>query len=241
MNSVRRIYIHKVPVDIVHPQELPDTLATLSKSKTGAQIVFIRSWDLVWAHYSPIRLKILNDAALVLPVSRMIRSMARFLRQPSPHCYYPFDTIIRMLTWLESVGGSLFFLGGKNNTVIEQNLRLTFPKARILGRYPGFFSKNMGQSVAMAISKANPDILLSGTGISRHWIYHRKHILNKGIILWNPEWFDFVLRRRNRPVKTAIARGHEWIFELYMNPLRAFRMPLIWDFWLKLILVRLFR
>ena len=243
MKPVRRIRIHRVPVDIIDPQDLSGVLANLLKAKKGSQIVFVRSWDLVRANWSPARLKILNNAALILPVSRMIATMARFLRYPVPQCYYPFDTIIRILNWLENSGGSLFLLGGRANELIaiEQNLRITFPKMRFLGRYQGFFAKGMEGAIAKAISKASPSLLLSGIGIREPWLHYKKALLNKGLMLWSYEWFDFVLRKQRRPVKTAISRGHEWIFEFYQNPFRVFRVPIIWIFWLRLLLLRLFR
>ena len=243
MEHVTRIYIHKVAVDIVDPEHLPQILANLIDKKENANIVFIHSWDVIKAHRSPATLAMLNNAALVLPVSRMVAAMASFLHCPVPVCYYPFDTIIRILAWVESRGGSLFFLGGNKREVlvIEQNLRTTFPKLRFLGRFSGFFSRNVGRSVTMAVGKADPGILLVGTGLRKYWLYYRRALLNKGIMIWNEEWFNFVLQKRRRPVKTVIARGHEWIYELYAYPFKVFRIPIILVFWLKLLFVRLLR
>jgi N-acetylglucosaminyldiphosphoundecaprenol N-acetyl-beta-D-mannosaminyltransferase len=241
----RRIYLNKVPVDIVQPRNLLIVLAGLIQRGEASQIAFVRTWDVYRAHHDPLLLKTLENAALVLPVSRMIVSMARFLRLPEPVTYFPFDTIIRILTWLESMGGSLFLLGGTPARIVsvEQNIRQTFPHVRFLGRYAGVFPRGMGESVVMAIRKADPDILLAGGGLPGRdrWLYRNRGSLNRGLMIWSGEWFDFVIQRRRRAVRTAVRNGREWIPELKSNPLNILRMLPLAFFWFRLLIFRLFR
>jgi N-acetylglucosaminyldiphosphoundecaprenol N-acetyl-beta-D-mannosaminyltransferase len=241
----KRIHIGKAPVDIVEPRNLLIVLARLLQSRGGSQIVFVRSWDLYRAHHDPLLMKTLQHAALVLPVSRMIQSMARFLGLARPPRYYPFDSIIRILTWLESMGGSLFLLGGTQSDIasVDQNVRQTFPHIRLLGRYAGRFPDRMSPQVAMAIKKADPDILLAGGGLRgrERWLYAQRSHLNNGLMIWSAEWFEFVRLRRHRPVKTAIRSGREWISELLSHPRRIFRIVPLMFFWLRLLAIRLFR
>ncbi len=242
---VRRIYIGKVPVDIVEPRNLLVVLAGLLQRQDGAQIVFARSWDIYRAQRNQNLLNAMKAAALVLPVSNMILAMAGFLGHPRPHRYYPFDSIIRILTWLESMDGSLFLLGGSGQQIasVEQRVRQTYPHVRLLGKYAGAFPRHMDASVVLAVQKANPHVLLSGGGLPGRdlWLYRRKNRLNKGLMLWSGEWFDFVIQRRRRPVKTAVRRGHQWISEFYTHPLKVFRAPLLGGLWLRLLFLKLFR
>jgi N-acetylglucosaminyldiphosphoundecaprenol N-acetyl-beta-D-mannosaminyltransferase len=240
----QRIYIHKAPVDVLHPRNLLMALAGLLQSKTGSQIIFVRSWDILKANRDPLLLKTLENAALVLPVSRTIASMAKFMGKKVPHCYYPFDTIIRILTWLESMDGSLFLLGGGKGEIqlIEQNVRQTFPGIRFLGRHAGVFPKHMDASISTAVQKANPNLLLAGKGLEGRdrWLYSRRTSLSKGLFLWSGEWFDFIIQKRRRPVKPAVRAGREWISELYSHPGKILRVPLFLGFWLRLLAVRVF-
>lgn len=234
-------------MDIVEPRNLMIVLSgLLGEGKTKAsQVMFVRSWDIIRAHHSPMLLRTMQEAALVLPVSRAISGMARFLGHPRLHCYYPFQTIIKILTWLESMGGSLFLLGsGKQDIVsVEQNVRQTFPHIRFLGKYPGVFPKHMSESVAMAVHKANPHLLIAGSGLKGRdrWLHVRRNVLNSGIMIWSGEWFDFIIQKRRRPGKVAVRKGHEWIWELYSHPGKLFRVPVFLLFWLRLVLHRLFR
>ncbi len=242
---IHRIYIHKAPVDIVQPRNLLVALSRLIQNDGASQIMFVRTWDIFRAHHDPQLLRAMNEAALVLPVSRMIMAMCRFLGINEPVPYYPFDTIIRILTWLESMGGSLFLLGGSNSDIsaVEQNIRQTFPRVRLLGRYSGVFPARMGKSVALAIKKADPDILLAGSGLPGRdrWLFQNRRYLNRGIRIWSGEWFDFVISRRRRPVRPAVRGGREWISELYTHPVKVFRFAPLAFFWLRLLFVRLFR
>lgn len=243
---VRRIYIHKAPVDIVDPRNLPVVLSSLLSSSGPSRIMFIRTWDLYRAHHDPLLLRTMNNAALVLPVSRMIGHMARFMtRQRQLFRYYPFDSIIRILTWLEDMGGSLYLLGGSASDIVavDQNVRLTFPKVRLLGRYTAYFPDRMAISVATAIHKADPDILIAGKGLAGRdrWLYRNRRNLNRGIQIWSSEWFDFVIQKRRRPSKPAVRHGREWISELYSHPAKTFRLFPLTLFWLRLLMAKVFR
>jgi len=236
----QRVNILKVPVDIISPDQLGPFVYDLLKEEKEHNIVLLSLWDLLRAmRIGEYRTYVLR-ASLVVPISKSIISGIRFLTGKKAYRYMPFDFIVSMLTILENREYSCYLLGGKNKVLFktEKNMRQTFPRLRIVGRFPGYFRRREEATIIKAIKKASPSLLLAGNGIrgKERWIARNSVSLGKGLRLWCSDIYDVFAERKKHPSRAAFERGLEWIGYCFQNPLKFFRVfPYIYYVFMLLI------
>jgi len=245
IKGVRRLSILRVPVDIVPEESLPEIIGSLLANNRRNQIVLIRLRDLMRARRDREFRKLLVDAALVIPITKGIVRGARFLQHSEPVRYMPFDFVIRLLGILEERRSSLYLLGmeRKNLRVVEQNLRETFPGIRMVGRYNGFYPREVEIDIITAIKKASPDFLLAGNGISgrNKWIYRHRDEFHPGIYLWSGEVLDMFADRRRKPSRRSFQRGWDEFPDIIRRPWRLLRGFMYLWYAVLLLVYRIFR
>jgi N-acetylglucosaminyldiphosphoundecaprenol N-acetyl-beta-D-mannosaminyltransferase len=214
--------------------------------KTGGpgNIVLLSLWDLLRARMNGEYRSYVQGAALVIPISKSLIGGARFLTGRTPVRYMPFDFVIHLLDILERREYSFYLLGGKKSILrkAEKNIRQTFPKLRIVGRYTGRFERQNEATILEAIRKAAPSLLLVGKGVRgrEKWLARRNAQLSQGLRLWCSDLFDVFAERRKRPSPGVFKRGWEWIGFCFRNPLRIFRIFPYFYYKLLLLFYRIF-
>ena len=224
----QRVNLLKVPVDIISPDQLGPFVYDLLKEEKEHNIVLLSLWDLLRAmRIGEYRTYVLR-ASLVVPISKSIISGIKFLTGKKAYRYMPFDFIVSMLTTLENREYSCYLLGGKNKVLFktEKNMRQTFPRLRIVGRFPGYFRRREEATIIKAIKKASPSLLLVGKGIrgKERWIARNNISLGKGIRLWCSDIYDVFAERKKHPSRAAFERGFEWIGYCFQKPVKFFRI-----------------
>jgi N-acetylglucosaminyldiphosphoundecaprenol N-acetyl-beta-D-mannosaminyltransferase len=224
----QRVNLLKVPVDIISPDQLGPFVYDLLKEEKEHNIVLLSLWDLLRAmRIGEYRTYVLR-ASLVVPISKSIISGIKFLTGKKAYRYMPFDFIVSMLTTLENREYSCYLLGGKNKVLFktEKNMRQTFPRLRIVGRFPGYFRRREEATIIKAIKKASPSLLLVGKGIrgKERWIARNNISLGKGIRLWCSDIYDVFAERKKHPSRAAFERGFEWIAYCFQKPVKFFRI-----------------
>ncbi|GHV66965.1 UDP-N-acetyl-D-mannosamine transferase [Spirochaetia bacterium] len=244
-----RISLLKVPLDIVPPEQLGsvifDLLNEVETSGEGRNIVLLSLWDLLRARRNGEYRTYVQNAALVIPISKSLVGGARFLTGKKAIRYMPFDFVVQLLTILENREFSAFLLGAKARILkkTEKNIRLTFPRLRIVGRCIGAFKRQIEASILEAIRKASPHLLLVGKGArgKELWIARNSSRLSRGLRLWCSDLFDVFAERKQRPSRYAFEKGLEWIGFLVKNPLRFFRIFSFMYYNLLLLLYKIFK
>jgi N-acetylglucosaminyldiphosphoundecaprenol N-acetyl-beta-D-mannosaminyltransferase len=182
---------------------------------------------------------------MVVPISKSLIGGARFLTGQTPTRYMPFDFIISLLTILEDRELSVYLLGSKPRILkkTEKNIRHTFPKLRIVGRYAGNFKRTEEPVLMEAIRKAAPHLLLVGKGVHgrERWLAKNSAGLNPGLRLWCSDIFEVFAERKHRPSRAAFNRGLEWIGFCFRRPLRFFRVFPYCYYKMLLVVYRLFK
>ncbi|MDR2097778.1 MAG: WecB/TagA/CpsF family glycosyltransferase, partial [Spirochaetaceae bacterium] len=223
-----RIEVLKVPVDIVAREDLETVIFKLLERKSGENIVLLSLWDLLRARRNGEFRNYILNAALVIPISKSIVSGTRFLTGKTPVRYMPFDFAVCLLTILERRELSLYLLGGRPSVLnlTEKNIRQTFPKLRIVGRFPGPIDKRNEDTVLKVIRKSAPSLLLIGRGIHgrERWAAKNTHRLSAGMRLWCSDLYEVFAKRRRRPSRAVFERGLEWIGFCFRNPFRILRV-----------------
>jgi len=224
----QRIEFLNVPIDITAPDQLCNVIYDLLKEKKEHNIVLLSLWDLLRARRSGDYRTYVTRASLVIPISKSIITGIKFLSGKKAHRYMPFDFIISVLTTLENREFSCYLLGGRRKVLLktEQNMRQTFPKLRIVGRFPGYFKRHEEAIVIKAIKKSSPSLLLAGKGIrgEEKWIYRNNVALGEGMRLWCSDIFDVFAERKKHPSRGAFNSGMEWIGYCFSNPFKFFRI-----------------
>jgi N-acetylglucosaminyldiphosphoundecaprenol N-acetyl-beta-D-mannosaminyltransferase len=201
-------------------------------------------WDLLRARRNGEYRSYVTGASLVIPISKSLVGGARFLTGKRPVRYMPFDFIVQILTILEERELSLYLLGGKKKILqmTEKNIRQTFPRLRIIGRYRGSFKKQEERTLLQAIRKAAPSLLMVGKGVrgKEQWIAKNNAQLSSGLRLWCSDLYEVFSKRKKRPSQYAFDHGLEWMGFCFRHPLRLFRIfPYIYYKFL-LVIYRLF-
>ena len=223
-----RVNLLSVPIDIIAPEQLSTFVYKSLKEEKECNIVLLSLWDLLRARRNSEYRAYIFKASLIIPISKSIISGLKFLTGKKAFRYMPFDFIISILTSLENREYSCYLLGGKINVLLktERNLRQTFPKLRIVGRFPGSFRRHDEPTIIEAIKKASPSLLLVGNGVrgKERWIARNNVTLGKGIRMWCSDIFDVFAEKKKRPSHAAFENGFEWISYCFQKPYKFFRL-----------------
>jgi N-acetylglucosaminyldiphosphoundecaprenol N-acetyl-beta-D-mannosaminyltransferase len=224
----QRVNLLKVPVDIIPPDQLGPIIYDLLCEGKEHNIVLLSLWDLLRARRVGDYRSYVLRASLVIPISKSIIKGIKFLSGKKAVRYMPFDFVVSLLTILESREFSCYLLGGKNKVLLktEKNIRQTFPRLRVVGRFPGSFKRQEEATIIKAIRKASPSLLLVGRGIrgGERWIAKNNVVLGNGLRLWCSDIFDVFAERKKHPSRTVFENGMEWIGYCFHNPIKFFRV-----------------
>jgi len=222
-----RVRLLKVPIDIIEPDDLGLLIFQLARRREELHIVLLSVWDLLRARRNVEYGEYVNQAALVIPISKSIVRGARFLLKKKPVRYMPFDFVMKCLSVLDEHEFSCYLLGGKKRVLlkIERNIASTFPGLRVVGRCPSSFKRKDEDAVISAIRKSSPSLLLVGKGVrgGELWIARNAGRVGNGFKLWCSDLLDVLAGRRWRPHRRIFDLGLEWVGYCVRNPLRLLR------------------
>ncbi len=233
MEGIERIRMLGLPIDIVRPEQLEKVVYALVEQPGTKQIVFLSVWDMLKAKNNAEYHHCIENASLVIPVSKSILSGARFLGKTIPIRYYPFKALVSFLTILENRYRSLYLLGAHPEVLkeSEKNIRSTYPGLQIVGRVPGYFSKKNEKDILSAIFKANPSMVLIADGIpsGSRWAYERRNSFGSSIFVYYKDAFSIFSQKKKRLSDASFAAGREVWLEILKNPLKVFLLfPFLW-------------
>ena len=226
--TVQRVNLLKIPIDIVPPEQLGEIVYDLLKEEKEHNIVLLSLWDLLRARRNSEYRAYVSNASLVIPISKSLISGIKFLTGEKAYRYMPFDFIVSMLTILENREFSCYLLGGRTKVLLktEKNIRQTFPRLRIVGRFPGYFKRQEEATIIKAIKKSSPSLLLAGAGIrgGERWIARNNAVLGNGMRLWCSDIFDVFAEKKKHPSRAAFNSGLEWVGYCFQSPIKFLRI-----------------
>jgi N-acetylglucosaminyldiphosphoundecaprenol N-acetyl-beta-D-mannosaminyltransferase len=242
---VKRIKVLGVPVDAVDPDMALAEAENLLDNGQHNQVALLTVRGLLRARRDGELARTLRDAALVLPVSAGVVRGARFLKAGDPSLFNAFDLVIRLLSLVERLKGSVYLLGGSKEVIetAETNLRGSFHGIRVVGRYNGFFPRPIEADIVTAIKKSAPTLLLAGTGLPGReaWLQRHRRDLAPGISLWAGNCFEIFAGTERQPSQRLRRAGLSGLAGFWRRPWRAVLVfPHLW-YWLLLIVHRVFR
>lgn len=223
----QRIELLGVPVDICRPEDIESEIMRILEKQGTKQIVFLTIWDLLKARKKRSNLgACIKNADLILPISKSILSGAKFLKLDVPVRYNPFNATIHVLSILDKLYKSVYLLGGRKKALLqaERNVRETFRGLQIVGRFVGYFSKDVESDVVQAIRKASPSLVIVGDGIKEKnlWSYNRRDSFSSSIFLYYKDCLGIFSDRIRRVSAKTFDKGMEIWSEILHNPLEIF-------------------
>jgi N-acetylglucosaminyldiphosphoundecaprenol N-acetyl-beta-D-mannosaminyltransferase len=234
-----------VPIDIIAPEQLSEYVYELLKDKKEHNIVLLSLWDLLRARRNSDYRYYIQRASLVIPISKSLISGIKFLTGKKAYRYMPFDFIVSVLTILETREFSCYLIGGKTRIILktEKNIRQTFPRLRIVGRFPGYFKRHDEPTIIKAIKKASPSLLLVGKGVRgrEKWIAKNNLALGDGMRLWCSDIFEVFAEKKKHPSRSVFDHGLEWIGYTFQKPYKFFRLFPYMYYKILLIVYKLFK
>lgn len=243
--ATQRITFLKVPVDIVSPEDLDAIVLDLLSREGPQHIMLVNLWDVLRARRRGEYRTMVQSASLVLPTSRSLIRGIRFLHKKNACRYNPFHFVIQMLGILERYRKSVYLLGAHQRSLLqaERNVRSTYPGLSLVGRFPGYYHRSMEQRILTAIIKANPSLVLAGSGIPgrQRWVWRNRNRFKSGLFYWSGDVIDIFSDRKRRVSEALFNRGLEYVPQIMKNPLRFFRLFQYMYYNLLLVLYRLFR
>ncbi|MGP1593630.1 MAG: WecB/TagA/CpsF family glycosyltransferase [Treponema sp.] len=222
--AIIRSRLLTIPIDHLPEEDIEQTVLKLIAQDKPQHIVFLTLWDVLKARRNAEYREMIEQAALCLPLSKSILRALRFLKLPAPVRRDTFDVIIRILHVIDSHYKSLYLLGGYPQTVMEaeKNVRITFPKVHIVGRFGGYYHKHLEHDIITSIVKSHPSLIIVSHGMPGHikWIHRNRKRLPNSIIMYSDTIIDIFAKRKKRISDTTFRKGHEFIPELLRNPFK---------------------
>lgn len=153
-------------------------------------LVPVTLWDLTCAAALPGRRAVLARSHPVA-ATRGVARYARLALGKPVRSYRPFRLLVRVLARAERAGGSVALVGMDGGLLrsLEERLLKTYPQLRITGRFKGKLSASQSRSLAVALRKLQPDVVVFGPAI-RHaprWVAAHRGMLGGSTCLWVPD------------------------------------------------------
>ena len=234
-----RVRILDVPIDTLSLEDALVRVRSLLEGEEHHQIVTLSMENFGRARRDPEFSRAVRQAPLVLPVTRTLASAAKALSRQSIQWIVPFDLVIRLLGVADEAGAAVYLLGARKEHLerTEKNLKASFPRLRLVGRYAGYYVSRVEQDIITAIRKSAPRLILVGTGVpgGELWpLRHRKQ-LSPGISLWVGDCFEVFAGARHQVSRSLYTAGLESYSGWLLRPWRLLRVFPRILFWIRIL------
>jgi N-acetylglucosaminyldiphosphoundecaprenol N-acetyl-beta-D-mannosaminyltransferase len=137
----------------------------------------------------------------------------------------------------------VYLLGGRKEHLqrTEKNLRASFPRLRVVGRYAGYYASRVEQDIITAIRKAGPRLILVGSGVpgGELWALRHRKQLTPGVSLWVGDCFEVFAGAKRQIPRGAYLAGLESYSGWLLRPWRLLRAFTRLGFWVRILSSRL--
>ncbi len=187
-------------------------------------IVTLNSLMLLKSLFSKKFKNILQKAELVFIESYGVELACKLLGIKINKRIAGIDFFRDLLYYIDQYDKTVYLLGGSFNTLMktEKNIKLAYPKIRIVGRYYGFFKKEEEKKINIAIQKAAPDFIFVALGSPKqeNWIFSNIDKIKIGMGVGGS--FDVFSGKRKRAPKFFINNNIEWLYRILFIPGKFF-------------------
>ncbi|MCL1792638.1 MAG: WecB/TagA/CpsF family glycosyltransferase [Oscillospiraceae bacterium] len=172
--------------------------------------------------------EIINSAEMVIPDGAGIVLASKILKNPLKQKVGGFALSNLLLDYLDQIGGKLFLLGSRQETVelAAKNLEEKYKKIAIFFNN-GYFGKTgeESESVIEKINATSPDVVFVcfGAPDQEKWIYANKSRINAKLMIGLGGTIDVIAGKKKYAPKIFIKANLEWLYYLLKSPSRIGR------------------
>jgi N-acetylglucosaminyldiphosphoundecaprenol N-acetyl-beta-D-mannosaminyltransferase len=197
---------------------------------TKTLINTINQYSLCIAEQDAAFKKALQGSDILLPDGMAVVAAVRLLLGKKIKKIAGADIHLHLLQELEQKGGSCFYLGSSETTLmkIRERIAIEFPNVRVGTYSPAFqpdFSHDKKSKKVAVVNAFQPDVLFVGMTAPKQekWAYSHKEYLDARIICSIGAVFDFYAGTVERPGPFWVKLRLEWFIRLLKEPKRMWK------------------
>jgi N-acetylglucosaminyldiphosphoundecaprenol N-acetyl-beta-D-mannosaminyltransferase len=203
-----------------------DLLLSLPKALVNT----INQYSYCMAERDPDFKRSLIESDILLPDGIGIVAASKFLNGKKIAKISGADLHEYMLTELNRIGGSCFYLGSSETTLnkIRERLAIDYPLVKVGAYSPPYrsvFSEEENSEMVTAVNNFRPDVLFVGMTAPKQekWAHAHKDLLEVKLICSIGAVFDFYAGTIERPKNFWVDLGLEWLGRLMKEPKRMWK------------------
>jgi len=233
----KQIDILGVNVDVVTMAEAVERVESYMDERAGVMVATANAEMIMRATYDAELMRILNNAALVVPDGAGTVWAAHHLGCDMPERVAGYDLAQLLMARAPQKHRRIFFFGsapGVADKAKEKAERL-YPGIEIVGTRNGFFKPEDEPDIVAAIKAAKPDLLLVALGVPKQekWLAKYMKELGVPVAIGVGGTFDVMAGVMKRAPLWMQKAKLEWLFRGMMQPKRAGRLMALPKFVLK--------
>ncbi|MDI3471770.1 MAG: N-acetylglucosaminyldiphosphoundecaprenol N-acetyl-beta-D-mannosaminyltransferase [Thermotogaceae bacterium] len=173
-------------------------------------------------------LNIIRTADLVVPDGEGVVWASKILTGKKLHKTPGVELIEDISRVVTSLNRSIFLLGGKEGVAKLAGKRLNEKYGvKISGSYHGFFDIEEEERIVQIINSTKADVLFVGMGVPKQEKFIMKYwdSLKVKIAMGVGGSFDVISGVKKRAPKTIIDLKLEWLYRIFQDPLKKWKVP----------------
>ncbi|GHO43651.1 WecB/TagA/CpsF family glycosyltransferase [Ktedonospora formicarum] len=204
------------------------------------QVITVNTEFIIEAqHNQPFR-QCINEAAMVVPDGMGVVWATRYLGKPAPERVTGTDTLPEVARLCARRGYRLYLLGAAPGVAesAAERLGVLAPGLQIAGTYAGSPAPEEEEAICECVRIAQADVLCVAYGAPAQelWIARNRSRLSVAVAMGVGGAYDFLSGRKPRAPKLMQNMGLEWLYRLYREPWRIWRMLAIPRFMILVLL-----
>lgn len=233
----KRVNILGVHVDAVTMAEALAQVETYMDERAGVMVATANAEMIMRATHDKELMKILNEAALVVPDGAGTVWAAHHLGAAMPERVAGYDLAQELMRQAPAKNQRIFFFGSAPGVADKAKAKAEklYPGINIVGTRNGFFTQKDEPAIIQQIKEAKPDLLFAALGVPKQekWLYKYQKELNVPVSIGVGGTFDVMAGVMKRAPLWMQKAKLEWLFRGMLQPKRAGRLLALPKFVLK--------
>ncbi|MFM2062788.1 MAG: hypothetical protein RLZZ507_2458 [Cyanobacteriota bacterium] len=223
----------------------PTWLIECLQQGRGIHVVTLNAEMTMQAERDHSLAEVIQNADLVIPDGAgVVLYLQYLLRQKVKRC----PGIELAETLLQELGQQktptkVFFYGGANGVAATaaEFWQQQVPDLHIVGTHSGYHTPEEEQILQQTLTQLQPQVIFVGLGVPRQelWIAKNRHFCPQAIWIGVGGSFDIWSGRKTRAPRWLANHNLEWLYRLYQEPWRWYRMLALPEFVFKAFVYRL--
>ncbi len=226
-----RINILGVTVDAVTMQQAVDRTEQYIQERTPVLIATANAEMIMRATHDRDLMKILSEAAMVVPDGAGTVWAAHHLGCDMPERVAGYDLAQNLMKLAPEKNQRIYFFGSAPGVAekAKQKAEELYPGIQIAGVRNGFFTGRDEPDIIRGIREAEPDILFAALGVPKQekWLYAHMDELKVPVSIGVGGTLDVMAGVMKRAPRWMQEAKLEWLFRGLLQPKRAGRLAVL--------------